>query len=107
MDTWWRELRDLDADQRAVIALDAEGSFLVKGPPGSGKTNLLLLRANYLTNTEHSNLVIVVFNRTLCEFIRAGANRYDFDRRNVLTSSQFFLRLLGEAGRYGDRNRID
>lgn len=99
MDTWWRELRDLDEDQRAVIALEADGSYLVKGPPGSGKTNLLLLRANYLANTQHSNLAIVVFNRTLCEFIRSGGGRYDFDRQNVLTSHQFFLRLLGESGR--------
>lgn len=99
MDEWWRELRDLDDDQRAVIGLPADGSYLVKGPPGSGKTNLLLLRANYLANTEHSNLAIVVFNRTLCEFIRSGGGRYEFDRQNVLTSHQFFHRLLAESGR--------
>jgi superfamily I DNA/RNA helicase len=109
MDTWWRELRDLDADQRTVIGLEADGSFLVKGPPGSGKTNLLLLRANYLANTEHSNLAVIVFNRTLCEFIRSGGTRYDFDPRNVMTSFQFFSRLLTEAGgkyeRVGDFNK--
>jgi superfamily I DNA and RNA helicase len=75
METWWRELGDLDEDQRTVIGLPAEGSFLVKGLPGSGKTNLLLLRANYLMNTEHSNLVIIVFNRTLRDFIRSGSER--------------------------------
>jgi superfamily I DNA/RNA helicase len=48
MDSWWRELGDLNDEQRNVIKLPAEGSFLVNGPPGSGKTNLLLLRANYL-----------------------------------------------------------
>jgi superfamily I DNA/RNA helicase len=97
MDAWWRELRELDEDQRAVIALPVEGSFLISGPPGSGKTNLLLLRANYLTNTEHANLAIVVFNRTLREFIRAGADNYDFDPDNVSTSRQFFDQLLTEA----------
>jgi superfamily I DNA/RNA helicase len=56
MDAWWRELQELREEQRDVIALPPEGSFLVNGPPGSGKTNLLLLRANYLANTEHSNL---------------------------------------------------
>jgi DNA helicase IV len=97
MDAWWRELRELRDEQRDVIALPAEGSFLVNGPPGSGKTNLLLLRANYLANTEHANLAIVVFNRTLSEFIRAGAANYDFDANNILTSRQFFDRLLAEA----------
>jgi superfamily I DNA/RNA helicase len=97
MDAWWRELRELDEDQRAVIALPVEGSFLISGPPGSGKTNLLLLRANYLTNTEHANLAIVVFNRTLREFIRAGNDNYDFDPDNVSTSRQFFDQLLTEA----------
>jgi superfamily I DNA/RNA helicase len=97
MDAWWRELRELDPDQRDVIALPAEGSFLVNGPPGSGKTNLLLLRANYLTTTEHTNLAIVVFNRTLREFIRAGGEHYQFDPDNVWTSRQFFDRLLKEA----------
>jgi superfamily I DNA/RNA helicase len=97
MDAWWRELRELRDEQREVIALPPDGSFLVNGPPGSGKTNLLLLRANYLANTEHANLAIVVFNRTLCEFIRAGGENYDFDTDNVLTSRQFFERLLAEA----------
>lgn len=97
METWWRELRDLDEAQRNVIALPPEGSFLVNGPPGSGKTNLLLLRANYLTNSEHANLAIIVFTRTLREFIRAGGGLYDFDPDNVLTSRQFFERLLAEA----------
>jgi hypothetical protein len=97
MDAWWRELGDLDEGQRGVIGLPPDGSFLVKGPPGSGKTNLLLLRANYLAATEHSNLAVVVFNRTLREFICAGGGNYHFDPANVLTSRMFFGRLLGEA----------
>jgi DNA helicase IV len=58
---------------------------------------LLLLRANYLARTEHANLVVVVFNRTLCEFIRGGAENYSFDARNVVTSHLFFERILAEA----------
>jgi hypothetical protein len=108
METWWRELRDLDEAQRDVIALPPEGSFLVNGPPGSGKTNLLLLRANYLTNSEHANLAIIVFTRTLQEFIRAGGSLYDFDPDNVLTSRQFFDRLLAEAREvYGPSPKFD
>ena len=75
-----------------------DGSYLVLGPPGSGKTNLLLLRANYLTINFQPNLAIVVFTGPLREFIRSGADRYDFDVNNVVTSASLFDRLLLEAG---------
>lgn len=97
MDTWWRNPKELDSDQRAVIALPPDGSFLVKGPPGSGKTNLLLLRANYLTINEHPNLTVVVFNRTLREFIRAGAENYNFSPDRIVTLRQMLDTLLSEA----------
>ena len=36
-------------DQKKVIGLSGTGNHLVVGPPGSGKTNILLLRAKYMT----------------------------------------------------------
>ena len=98
MEAWWREQGDLDDDQHDVVGLSEDGSFLVLGPPGSGKTNLLLLRANYLTVNFRPHLAVVVFNRTLCEFIRSGADRYDFDVNNVVTSASLLDSLLHEAG---------
>lgn len=97
MDTWWRSLSDLDEHQKKVIGLPADGSHLVKGPPGSGKTNLLLLRANYLSQVEHFNLAVIVFNRTLREYIRAGSHNYSFSADRVQTVRQLFDGLLSEA----------
>ncbi len=96
-ETWWREPSELDHEQGNVISLPPDGSYLVKGPPGSGKTNLLLLRANYVTLREHSNLVVVTFNRTLREFIQSGAQRYSFEPNRIVTVRQFFNELLKEA----------
>ena len=43
-------------------------------------------------------MAIIVFNATLREFIRSGAERYEFDVNNVLTSASLLDRLLWEAG---------
>ena len=64
-----------------MISLAAEGNHLVLGPPGSGKTNILLLRANYLTLSGKPNIAIVVFTRTLSKFIASGGKEYDFPAR--------------------------
>ena len=40
-DTWWVKQSQLDDDQKKVFTLPIDKDHLVKGPPGSGKTNLL------------------------------------------------------------------
>lgn len=73
--TWWRDIEDLDVDQRRVYSLPLDGRYLVVGPPGSGKTNALLLRAVYLRRSGNSNICVVTFGRTLTEFVKAGATQ--------------------------------
>lgn len=93
-DTWWVDEDDLDEDQKKVIPLGLEGNHLLLGPPGSGKTNLLLLRANYLSIAGKSDLVILVFNRPLREFIASGATRYKFSLSKVQTYYNWAKNLL-------------
>lgn len=74
--TWWTSADQLDEDQRALIEIPADsGHIVVTGPPGCGKTNVLLLRASYLHRAGHRNCTLLVFTRALREFIVAGANR--------------------------------
>lgn len=97
MQTWWRGDDELDEDQQAIMELPADGSFAVTGPPGSGKTNLLLMRGAYLAGLSR-NVAILVMNRTLAEFIKTGASGYRVPPDSVMTSRQFIGALAAESG---------
>jgi superfamily I DNA/RNA helicase len=70
--TWWRKLDDLDDAQKKFIQLPPQGRFLLEGPPGSGKTNLLLLRAQFVAGSGDKNVLIVTYTNVLADFIRSG-----------------------------------
>lgn len=97
MQTWWRGADELDEDQQAIMELSSEGSYAISGPPGSGKTNLLLMRAAYLSSLSQ-NIAILVMNRTLVEFIKTGAGGYGFSSDAIMTSRQFIAQLAAEQG---------
>ena len=97
-DTWWVAEGQLDDDQQRVVALPLDKGQLVVGPPGSGKTNLLVLRAKYLTLAKRTNFQIVVFTRALREFIVAGADAYGVPQEKIVTSHQFFRDVLRQYG---------
>ncbi len=67
-DTWWVNQKKLDPDQLEIIGLGLNGSYLIQGPPGSGKSNLLLLRANYLIKKGRTNVIVLVFTKSLEQF---------------------------------------
>lgn len=97
-ETWWLDPKQLNDEQKSIIELPLSGSHLITGPPGSGKTNLLLLRGNYMTLAGQPNILIVVFTKTLQEFIAAGGNLYAFPQSKIQTSmkwEQSFLRSFG------------
>ena len=96
--SWWTDKDDLDEFQSKIIDLPQKKSYLVTGPPGSGKTNLLLLRANYLYLTGHKNLQIVVFTRALQDFMASGGSQYDFPQEKLRTSSKFWRDILFQYG---------
>lgn len=95
---WWVEPKELDKDQREIISLNINGDYLVVGPPGSGKTNLLLLRANTYQLEQLSNLCILVFTRTLKEFLVSGASNYDFPPHKIKTYFNWAWDLFREYG---------
>lgn len=70
--SWWRSKSELDADQTAFITLPPRGRYALIGPPGSGKTNLLLLRAQYVAGTGERNVLVLTYTNALADFIRTG-----------------------------------
>ena len=70
-ETWWVTQDQLDQQQLAVIVEPPETELLILGPPGAGKTNLLLLRANYVHHVG-PRMLFLTFTRTLAEFLRSG-----------------------------------
>lgn len=97
-DSWWIDQDELDDDQKAVISLPLEGSYLIVGPPGCGKTNLLLLRAKYMSMAGLANLSVIVFTRTLREFLLAGGRQYSFSPSKIQTCRKWQQELLKQYG---------
>ncbi|WP_394686647.1 UvrD-helicase domain-containing protein [uncultured Xanthomonas sp.] len=73
MDTsWWRKKDELDEEQKAFILAPSTARLMLEGPPGSGKTNLLLLRAQFIAGQGEKNVLIISFTRSLADFMRNG-----------------------------------
>jgi superfamily I DNA/RNA helicase len=92
--TWWVDDGELNDEQEEVISLPRDGSYLVVGPPGSGKTNILLLRAKYLTLAKKPNILVVVFTKTLRQFIASGGKEYEFSTEKIVTCRKMQTDLL-------------
>lgn len=102
---WWVKPSDLDEDQLKVLALPLEGKHLVTGPPGSGKSNLLVLRAKYVQQAGRENFRILAFTQTLVRFLRASGAVPD---KKILTATKFLDDQLFELeGRYIDEPDMD
>jgi superfamily I DNA/RNA helicase len=84
----------LDNEQKRVISAPLAKSHLILGPPGSGKSNLLLLRADYIQRAGYPNSIILVFTKQLQSFMCAGSNHYSFPNTKIRTSFSWTIELL-------------
>lgn len=103
-DTWWRDVDDLVKEQADLLDVPMNQNLLIKGPPGSGKTNLLLLRANQLYLGDFPNLHVVVFGSLLKQFIQIGGKQYKFPPEKIITHTRLFETILSEYGASFDSN---
>lgn len=94
--TWWKDDGDLVKEQLDILDVPLDKNLLIKGPPGCGKTNLLLLRANHLYIADRPNINVVVFGSVLRQFIQLGGEVYKFPSSKIITHSRLFLDIIRE-----------
>jgi predicted NACHT family NTPase len=98
MSLWWAKREQLDVHQLDLIEnTPLSGNYLVVGPPGSGKTNVLLRRAQFVRTQNLPNILVLTFTRALTEFVRTGC--YTPDGRNIfpdalVTTVESWIRSL-------------
>ncbi|WP_295935235.1 ATP-dependent helicase [uncultured Xanthomonas sp.] len=103
---WWKDVADLVQEQIEILDIPLDRSVLIKGPPGSGKTNLLLLRANHLFIADQPNINIVVFGSVLKKFIQLGSELYRFPSDKIVTHARLFTDVLGDHGQHIDTSAM-
>lgn len=102
---WWVREDDLTNEQKkAVDSIPIDQSYLVVGAPGSGKTNVLLLRSKYLRAKGKVRIRFVTFTATLRSFVRLGGTQYKINPKEVVTSAQLFADILLDNARSVARN---
>lgn len=102
MDTsWWRTAEDLDKAQKAFVMLPPSGKHLLQGPPGSGKTNMLLLRAQFIAGSGFKNVLVISFTKALAGFMKSGVERKGIIQKEQVRTfhswaAEYILEHLGE-----------
>src|SRR5882672_8381175 len=98
MSLWWARREQLDKFQVKLIEeLPLNESCLVLGPPGSGKTNVLLRRAQFVSLQDMPNILVLSYTRPLTEFIKTGcldAQGREIFPRNCIMTIESWLRWL-------------
>ena len=95
--SWWKDEKDLHEEQKAVINLPMNGRYIVVGPPGSGKTNLLLLRLKWLSVAGKKNVLFLTLGRSLAEFIKTGIGpKKIIDEEQVMTFMRWGYKMTAD-----------
>ena len=86
----------LTREQRAIVELRPERHHLVTGPPGSGKTQVLLHRARWLSQSygvPPAGFCVLVYTNVLTYFLRQAIDFLGIPQNNVRTFDDWCAEL--------------
>jgi superfamily I DNA/RNA helicase len=90
--------QDLSREQDKINNLPLDGSYLVVGPPGTGKTVMALYRAQMLAR-KHAKLAILMHNRLLSQYTSDAAKKLGVDAYVDTFARWLFAFWLGQYRR--------
>lgn len=98
----WMIARELLTEQqKRVVVLPIHQNQFVSGPPGSGKTVVLLHRANHLLrncNISPRQLRVLVFTNVLRTFIQAGGDALNLPFETIQSFYSWVFQLADREG---------
>jgi hypothetical protein len=103
MSLWWAKREQLDNHQVDLIEnTPLTENHLVLGPAGSGKTNVLLRRAQFVRTQGLPNVLVLTFTRPLTEFVKTGCfddqGREIFPQACVTTIAKWLTWMFDQHG---------
>lgn len=99
MSTWLLPRLDLTPDQLRIVEIPPDKHRVVLGFPGSGKTQILIHRADYLSKTYHlsaDRYRVFVFTNVIKEYIRSGIQFLGLPEESVSTFDHW-CRIIYES----------
>jgi superfamily I DNA/RNA helicase len=97
--TWLLPRLDLTPDQLRIVEIPPDKHRVVLGFPGSGKTQILIHRADYLSKTYHlsaDRYRVFVFTNVIKEYIRSGIQFLGLPEESVSTFDHW-CRIIYES----------
>lgn len=85
--------QDLTEEQMTIVSLPTNKNFVIQGGPGTGKTVMAIHRAGMMP--KNAKVLVLVYNRPLCDFIQTGIDEEYYGNVEVNTISSWLSKFFG------------